>query len=255
MRNTRRNKQLLLLLFAVVLFFGFSSNVFAVDTKEIQSTVNGLLNTGNDNQTINTFVLLTLLSVVPILLIMTTSFTRVVMVLSFTRNALGTQQVPPNQVIIGLALFLTFFIMKPVYTDIYDQAIKPYQENQITQAQAFERSEDRMKEFMFKQTKEKDLQLFVDLSKEENNYKSYKDIPMTIMTPAFIISELRTAFSMGFLIFIPFLIIDMVVASILMSMGMMMISPMMIALPFKLLLFVLVDGWYLVVESLVRSFQ
>ncbi|OJG25798.1 flagellar biosynthetic protein FliP [Enterococcus columbae DSM 7374 = ATCC 51263] len=239
----------------MILFFGFTNQVFAVDTQEIQSTVNGLLNTGNDNQTVNTFVLLTLLSVVPILMIMTTSFTRIVMVLSFTRNALGTQQVPPNQVIIGLALFLTFFVMKPVYTDIYDQAIKPYQENQITQAQAFERSEDRMKEFMFKQTKEKDLQLFVDLSKEENNYKSYKDIPMTIMTPAFIISELRTAFSMGFLIFIPFLIIDMVVASILMSMGMMMISPMMIALPFKLLLFVLVDGWYLVVESLVRSFQ
>lgn len=255
MISKRNLKRFLFIAFSVILFFGFTNQVFAVDTQEIQSTVNGLLNTGNDNQTVNTFVLLTLLSVVPILMIMTTSFTRIVMVLSFTRNALGTQQVPPNQVIIGLALFLTFFVMKPVYTDIYDQAIKPYQENQITQAQAFERSEDRMKEFMFKQTKEKDLQLFVDLSKEENNYKSYKDVPMTIMTPAFIISELRTAFSMGFLIFIPFLIIDMVVASILMSMGMMMISPMMIALPFKLLLFVLVDGWYLVVESLVRSFQ
>lgn len=253
----RKNKKLIFVLlscFCVLAFF-VTKDVYAVDTKEIQDTVNGLLNTGNDNQTINTFVLLTLLSIVPILMIMTTSFTRIVMVLSFIRNALGTQQVPPNQVIIGLALFLTFFVMKPVYTDINNEALKPYQHNEITQAQAFERAEDRMKEFMYKQTKEKDLQLFVDLSDEKKEYKSYKDVPITVITPAFVISELRTAFSIGFLIFIPFLIIDMVVSSILMSMGMFMLSPMMISLPFKLLLFVLVDGWYLIVESLVRSFN
>jgi flagellar biosynthetic protein FliP len=179
------------------------------------------------------------------------------MVLSFVRSALGTQQNPPNQVLLGLALFLTFFVMRPVYVDINQQALQPYEKNEITQAEFFEKSENRIKSFMYDQTRKKDIRLFIELSddKKEVPYKSYKDIPITVMIPAFIISELRTAFSIGFLLFLPFLIIDLVVSSILMSMGMMMLSPIMISLPFKLLLFVLVDGWYLVVESLVRSFH
>ncbi|KRL02103.1 flagellar biosynthesis protein FliP [Liquorilactobacillus capillatus DSM 19910] len=233
----------------------FPITALAISTNDVTSTVNNLLSSGNgSNQIINTFLLLTLLSVAPILLVMTTSFTRIIMVLSFARSALGTQQNPPNQVLIGLALFLTFFTMKPVYTDIYQEAIVPYNKQEITQKQVFDRSENRIKLFMYKQTRSKDIQLFLDASKDKHHYKTYKKIPMTVVTPAFIISELRTAFSIGFLLFIPFLIIDMVVSSILMSMGMVMLSPVMISLPFKILLFVMVDGWYLLVESLIRSF-
>ncbi|MFT8359847.1 flagellar type III secretion system pore protein FliP [Liquorilactobacillus satsumensis] len=228
---------------------------FAVTTNDVTSTVNNLLSNGSgSDSTINTFLLLTVLSVAPILLVMTTSFTRIIMVLSFVRSALGTQQNPPNQVLLGLALFLTFFTMRPVYTDIYQDAIQPYNKQEISQQQAFTRSEDRLKQFMYQQTRKKDIQLFLDVSKDKHNYKSYKKIPLTVITPAFIISELRTAFSIGFLLFIPFLIIDMVVSSILMSMGMVMLSPVMISLPFKILLFVMVDGWYLLVESLIKSF-
>ncbi|MFT8491649.1 flagellar type III secretion system pore protein FliP [Liquorilactobacillus satsumensis] len=228
---------------------------FAVTTNDVTSTVNNLLSNGSgSDSTINTFLLLTVLSVAPILLVMTTSFTRIIMVLSFVRSALGTQQNPPNQVLLGLALFLTFFTMRPVYTDIYQDAIQPYSKQEISQQQAFTRSEDRLKQFMYQQTRKKDIQLFLDVSKDKHNYKSYKKIPLTVITPAFIISELRTAFSIGFLLFIPFLIIDMVVSSILMSMGMVMLSPVMISLPFKILLFVMVDGWYLLVESLIKSF-
>lgn len=239
----------------LVLFFK-PIPVGAVTTDEITNTISDLLtNGGGNNPVVNNFILITLLSLIPVLLIMTTSFTRTIMVLSFVRNSLGTQQNPPNQVLIGLALFLTFFVMRPVYTDIYEQAIQPYQAQEISQEEVFERSENRMKEFMYTHTRKQDLELFLDIADEKGKYPSYEEVPMTILTPAFIISELRTAFSIGFLLFIPFLIIDMVVASILMSMGMFMLSPVMISLPFKLLLFVLVDGWYLVVESLVRSFQ
>lgn len=245
----------LLLLAGMVLFFN-PIPVGAVTTDEVTNTISNLLTNGDSTNTVvNNFILITLLSLVPVLLIMTTSFTRTIMVLSFVRNSLGTQQNPPNQVLMGLALFLTFFIMRPVYTDIYEQAIQPYQAQEISQVEVFERSEIRMKEFMYEQTRKEDLELFLEIADEKGKYASYKELPMTILTPAFIISELRTAFSIGFLLFIPFLIIDMVVASILMSMGMFMLSPVMISLPFKLLLFVLVDGWYLVVESLVRSFQ
>lgn len=229
---------------------------FAVDVGDMSNTIGNLLSNGSgSNDTINTFLLLTLLSLIPVLLIMMTSFTRIIMVLSFVRSSLGTQQNPPNQVLIGLALFLTFFIMKPVYTDIYQQAIEPFDRQEITQTEAFDRSEKRIKEFMMIQTREKDIQLFAEASGEKEKYATSDDVPLTVMVPAFIISELRTAFSIGFLIFIPFLIIDLVVSSILMSMGMMMLSPIMISLPFKILLFVLVDGWYLIVESLIKSFQ
>lgn len=198
--------------------------------------------------------LLTILSLAPALLIMMTSFTRVIIVLSFTRNALGTQQMPPNQVLIGLALFITFFIMSPVITNIDTNAFQPYTKGEITQEQAITKAMDPIREFMLKNVKEKDLALFLNLSQTEQPIKS-SDIPTSALIPAFIISELKTAFIIGFYLYIPFIMIDMVVASTLMSMGMMMLPPVMISLPFKLLLFVMVDGWNLVVKSLVMSFN
>lgn len=199
-------------------------------------------------------VFLTVLTLAPSFLILTTAFTRIIVVLSFLRNALGTQQTPPNQLLIGLALFLTFFVMQPVYTQIMDDAVSPFLANEITQEEAFDIAALPMKEFMLKQTREKDIALFLRASGSEN-VQEPMDLSLTTVVPAFAISELRTAFSIGFIIYIPFLVIDMVVSSILMSMGMMMLPPVMISLPFKLLLFVLVDGWYLVVESLLGSFS
>lgn len=198
--------------------------------------------------------LLTILSLAPAILILMTSFTRIVVVLSFLRNALATQQMPPNQVIIGLALFLTFFTMAPVWSDVNENALQPYLQGDIAQEEAFGKAIQPMREFMIKQTREKDLALFVNLSKTPQPDK-VEDVPTYILIPAFAISELKTAFQMGFIIYIPFIVIDMVIASTLMSMGMMMLPPMMISLPFKILLFVLVDGWHLVVETLVMSFR
>jgi len=203
--------------------------------------------------TLRLLVLLTILSLVPAILILVTSFTRVVIVLSFVRNALATQQTPPNQVLIGLALFLTFFIMAPVFQEAKVNALDPYLAGELSQEEAFELAAEPFKEFMFRQTREKDLALFVNMSNMERP-ETKEDIPLTVLIPAFIISELKTAFQMGFIIFIPFLVIDIVVASTLMSMGMFMVPPVMISLPFKLMLFVLVDGWYLVVKSLLESF-
>lgn len=203
--------------------------------------------------TLQLLLLLTVLSLAPAILVLMTSFTRIIIVLSFVRNALGTQQLPPNQVIIGLSLFLTFFVMAPTWNQINTEALQPYIQNQITQAEALDQAEDPLREFMFKQTREKDLELFVGLARMERP-QTYGDIPTYVLIPAFVISELKTAFQMGFAIFIPFMVIDMLVASILMSMGMMMLPPMMVSLPFKILLFVLVDGWHLVVQSLVTSF-
>lgn len=198
-------------------------------------------------------LLITVLSLAPAILVLMTSFTRIVVVLSFVRNALGTQQLPPNQVIIGLSLFLTFFVMMPTFAEVNSTALQPYLQNEITREQALDNAEQPLRIFMFKQTREKDLELFVGLANIERP-RTYGDIPTHVLIPAFVISELKTAFQMGFAIFIPFMIIDMIVASTLMSMGMMMMPPMMISLPFKILLFVLVDGWHLVVESLVTSF-
>ena len=199
-------------------------------------------------------LILTVLSLAPAILILMTSFTRIIIVLSFTRNAMGTNMLPPNQVLIGLALFLTFFVMAPTWNDVNTKALQPYLQNEISQEEAIDRAEAPLRGFMFSQTREKDLQLFVGLAKMERP-QTYADIPTYVLIPAFVISELKTAFQMGFAIFIPFMIIDMIVASVLMSMGMMMLPPMMISLPFKLLLFVLVDGWHLVVQSLVTSFS
>lgn len=199
-------------------------------------------------------LMMTVLSIAPAILVLMTSFTRIIIVLSFVRNALGTQQLPPNQVVIGLALFLTFFVMQPTWNEINTQALQPYMQSEITQTEALDKAELPLRNFMFKQTREKDLELFVGLAKMERP-KTYADIPTYVLIPSFVISELKTAFQMGFAIFIPFMIIDMIVSSVLMSMGMMMLPPMMVSLPFKLLLFVLVDGWHLVVESLVMSFH
>lgn len=209
--------------------------------------------TGEFSDVVNLFILFTLIALIPTFLILTTSFTRIIVVLSFTRNALGTQQSPPNQVFIGLALFLSFFIMRPVYVVVGEEALIPFLEEEITREEAFEMAEVPIKDFMIQQTRGDDLELFVELS-EDGWPEDVQDVALTTLIPAFVISELRTAFTIGFLIFIPFLIIDIVVASILMSMGMFMLSPVMVSLPFKLLLFVLVDGWSLVVESLVKGF-
>jgi len=198
-------------------------------------------------------MLLTVLTLAPAILIMMTSFTRIVVVLSFVRQSLGTQQMPPNQLIIGLSLFLSFFIMAPTWEAISKNALQPYLDEQIDQSLAFERAEAPIRDFMFSQTREKDLELFLSLAKTPKP-QNRAGVPTYVLVPSFVISELKTAFQIGFMLYLPFLVLDMVVASVLMAMGMMMLPPMMISLPFKILLFVLVDGWGLVVGSLVKSF-
>ena len=215
------------------------------------------LGNGGRGQTavvIQILALLTVLSLAPALFIMVTSFTRIVIVLSFLRQALGTQQVPPNQVLISLALFLTIFVMAPVGQAVYADAIQPVLNEQIGYEQAWTKGIVPIRAFMLRQVREKDLELFVDLAKI-NTPPTPADLPIHVVIPAFILSELRIAFQIGFLIYIPFLIVDMVVASVLMSMGMMLLPPVVISLPFKLILFVLADGWYLVVGSMVKSFH
>ena len=198
-------------------------------------------------------LLLTALSLAPAFMVMVTSFTRIIVVLSFLRRALATQTLPPNQLLIGLALFLTVFVMAPVWQRVYAEAYAPLERGEITQQQAFTAGMEPIREFMLSQTREKDLALFVDMARIEKP-EGPKDLPTFVVIPAFVTSELRTSFQMGFLLFLPFLVIDMVVASVLMSMGMMMLPPVMISLPLKIVLFVLVDGWALVVRSLAESF-
>jgi flagellar biosynthetic protein FliP len=197
--------------------------------------------------------ILTILTLAPSILVMLTSFTRVVVVLSFLRQALGTQQMPPNQVIVGLSLFLTFFIMSPVWTEVKSKALDPLINKEIAQEKALGLAMEPVREFMFRQTSEKDLALFMKIAKLERP-ETAADIPTHVLIPSFIIGELKRAFQIGFLIYVPFIVLDMVVASVLLSMGMMMLPPVMISLPFKLMLFVLVDGWHLIVGSLVKSF-
>lgn len=197
--------------------------------------------------------LLTALSLAPALVLMLTSFTRIVVVLSLLRQAIGTQQLPPGQILIGLALFLTVFIMTPVWSRVHQEALEPYLQNRISQKEALEKAVVPVREFMLKQTRQKDILLFLDLGQMENP-KEPSEIPMRALIPAFMISELKTAFQIGFVLHVPFLILDLVVSSLLLSMGMLMLPPVMISLPLKLMLFVLVDGWNLLVGSLVRSF-
>ncbi|TMW73225.1 flagellar type III secretion system pore protein FliP [Alteribacter natronophilus] len=217
-----------------------SLDIFSDDPANLTSTVQLLL-------------LLTVLALAPGILILMTCFTRVIIVLSFVRSGLATQQMPPNQVLIGLALFITFFIMAPVFSEINEEALQPMFEGELNQEEAFETAAVPIKTFMAEHTREKDLALFMGYQGLDRP-ETIDDIPLTALVPAFAISELKTAFQIGFMIFVPFLIIDMVVASILMSMGMMMLPPVMIALPFKILLFVMVDGWHLVIRSLLLSF-
>jgi flagellar biosynthetic protein FliP len=202
---------------------------------------------------LQTLILLTSLSFLPAVILMMTAFTRIIIVLSLLRSAIGTPSSPPNQVLIGLALFLTFFVMSPVLDKIYTDAYQPYSDNKISLQQAYENGSIPLKAFMLKQTRESDLALFVKVSNSEP-LQSAAEVPLKILVPAYVISELKTAFQIGFVVFIPFLIIDMVVASVLMSMGMMMVSPSVISLPFKIMLFVLADGWSLLIGSLVQSF-
>lgn len=208
---------------------------------------------GNLSGTLRILIILTLIALAPMLLIMLTSFTRILVVLHFLRTALGTQTAPPNQVMIGLTLFLTFFIMSPILTQINETAIQPFEAGEITQEEFLETAMDPLREFMYGQTQTKDVRLFLDIAQIEE-VETIDDIPNRVLIPSFIISELRTAFIIGFLLYIPFIVIDMVVASTLMSMGMMMLPPTTISMPFKILLFVLADGWNLVIGNLVRTF-
>lgn len=211
-------------------------------------------NPGEVATSLQILLLLTILSLAPAILIMLTSFTRIVIVLGFLRRAIATQTTPPNQVIIGLALFLTLFTMRTVITEINENALQPYMAQEITQSVALENAMEPIREFMFRQTREKDLALFMDIA-QEGPHNSLDEISNTVLIPSFIISELKTAFQIGFVLFLPFIVLDMVIASTLLSMGMMMLPPAMISLPFKILLFIMVDGWNIIIRSLVTSFR
>ena len=227
--------------------------VFAAHAAYAQQFSLDLGSSSSTTRIVQLLVLTTVLSVAPAIVMMVTSFTRIVVVLGFLRQALGTQQTPPNMVMISLAMFLTAFVMAPTFEESWNQGIQPYMDGHLDEFEAFDKAVKPVHAFMMKHVRQRDLRLFMDLSKAKAVEKA-EDIPLKALVPAFMISELRRAFEMGFLIFLPFIIIDMVVGSILMSMGMMMIPPAMISLPFKLIFFVLVDGWYMVVGSLVQSF-
>lgn len=237
----------------ILLFLSLPVAAWAAGLPTITLGVGEATEPGEVSTALQILVLLTILSVAPAILLMTTGFTRIVIVMSFVRQAMGTQQAPSNQIVIGLSLFLTFFVMAPVYERVNDNALQPYLDKKINQEQAIEAALTPVREFMFSQVGEKDLQLLVDISKMPQP-ENQDDISLLTLIPAFMLSELKRAFQMGFLVFIPFLMIDMIVASILMAMGMMMLPPIIVSLPFKILLFVLVDGWTLVIGSLVKSF-
>lgn len=236
-----------------LLLVGFLSTAYSAEASFLPGIDIGSSDPDKVSNTVRIILLITVLSIAPAILILMTSFTRIIVVLGFVRNALGTQQMPPNQVLIGISLFMTFFIMGPTFTEMNKVALQPFMAGEMTQQEAYEAGSTPLKEFMAKHTREKDLVLFMNYAKMEKP-KEVKDIPITALVPAFAISELKSAFQMGFIIFIPFLVIDMIVSSILMSMGMMMLPPVMISLPFKILLFILVDGWHLIFQSLLMSF-
>ena len=240
--------------FILLLFFSASLLVGADEIPTINLSLSAPSSPEQLVTSLNLLVVLTVMVLAPSILFVATSFLRLIVIFSFLRQALGTQQTPPNQVLVSLALILTFFIMEPVAKESYDQAIKPYLAQEIGYQEAFEKGVQPFKAFMVRNTREKDLALFFRIRNLENP-QTIEDVPLTVAVPAFIISELKTAFQIGFLLYLPFLVIDMVVASVLMSMGMMMLPPVMISLPFKLLVFVLVDGWHLLVGSLVASFN
>lgn len=238
------------------LILGFSSVAFAQSTVTIPSVNFSMKATNNPKEIVSSIqilILLTVLTLAPAILILMTSFTRLIIVFSFLRQALGTQQMPPNQLLVGMSLFLTFFIMQPVFEKINNEALQPYVNGQLQQEVAIEKALVPLRKFMFTQTRAADLELFLKLSKVSHP-KTRADVPTTVLIPAFVISELKTAFQIGFIIYLPFLVIDMIVASVLMALGMMMLPPVVISLPFKIMIFVLVDGWSLIVGSMVKSF-
>ena len=261
----KHRKALAVISLGVGVFFAFITmltyRVMAADTDSTSgnSLINIGISTGDGNDmasVLQMLLVLTVISLAPSILIMLTSFTRIVIVLHFTRAAIGTQTVPPNQIIIGLSLFLTFFVMSPTFTEIYNSALKPLSNNEISVEDAYETGVKPLKTFMLKQTSTKDLDTFFKIAGyEEGSVTSEDDISMTVLVPSFIISELRIAFIIGFLIYIPFIIIDMVVSSTLMSMGMMMLPPTTISAPFKILLFVMADGWNLIIGNLITTFK
>lgn len=254
----RKHKGILIILLVMITCIFGATKVYAapqttIPVPKVSISVDGA-NTPKDYvDNIKLLLLLTVLSVLPSIVVMMTSFVRIIVVLGFLRSAIGTQQSPPNQVLIGLAMFMTIFIMAPTFNTINTNAIQPYLNNTISQDKAIDEGSKPLRQFMLKQTRQKDLKLFMDAAKMGPNI-TQDNVPLYVVVPAFMISELKTAFQIGFLLFLPFLIIDLVVSSVLMSMGMMMLPPVMVSLPFKLLLFVMVDGWYMIVKSLLVSF-
>ncbi|MBD3232847.1 MAG: flagellar type III secretion system pore protein FliP [candidate division Zixibacteria bacterium] len=252
----RRNCPKIKIISSLVVFmalFGLAAPVIGQTLPKVSIQVGESDDASDLTTTLKILVGLTVLSLAPSIIIMVTSFVRIVVIFSFLRHAMGTHQMPPNQLMVGLALILTFFLMAPAIEQVNTNSIQPYLAGDINQKQAYESGIQPIREFMLHQVREKDLELFVNLSKIETP-QSPEDIPTYVLIPGFIISELRIAFQIGFTLFIPFLIIDMVVASVLMSMGMLMLPPIMVSLPFKILLFVLVDGWYLIIKSVISSF-
>jgi len=243
-------KRLIFILFLL----GFCLPLLAIPLPRLNIGVEMAENPSQVATTLEIVALITILSMAPAILVLTTSFVRIVVVFSFLRQALGTQQMPPNQVLIGLALFLTFFIMAPVWSQSYENGIAPYVNEELSLEDAYTQTIMPVRTFMFKQVREKDLALFVRAAKIERP-RNRTEVPTYVLIPAYVISELKTAFQIGFMIYIPFLVIDFIVASVLMSMGMMMLPPIMISLPFKLLMFVLVDGWNLIIGSLLDTFR
>jgi len=252
----KKNAALIISFIAFSLFLGFKVHAApsTIPIPNINISVDGANTPQQYVDNIKLLIMLTVLTLLPSIIVMMTSFTRIIVVFSFLRNAMGTQQAPPNQVLTGLAIFLTIFIMAPTFNTINTNAIQPFLNNTITQQQAIDEGSKPLRQFMLKQTRQADLKLFVDIAKVPGEITK-DNVPLYVVIPAFIISELKTAFTIGFLLFIPFLIIDLVVSSVLLSMGMMMLPPVMISLPFKLLLFVMVDGWHLIVKSLIMSFS
>ncbi len=254
------NRKALLIVTSLFIFFSING----INAQQASSTVIpfpkinldiGKAQNGNDvSVTLQMLLLMTVLSLAPSIVIMTTSYLRTIIVFHFLKNALGTQQMPPSQLLAGIALFITFFVMAPTWNKVNDEALKPLMDNKLNIQQAYDKGIEPIRQFMFKHVRDEDLELFIGLSNQERP-KNRNDIQTYILIPSFVLSELRTGFIMGFFLFIPFIMVDLIVSSILMSMGMMMMPPMMISLPFKILLFILVDGWNLIVGSVIRSFQ
>lgn len=253
------NKKLFLVILTVILFFLVADSFAQQKSTSIPfpkiSLDVGTAQTGNDvSVTLQILLLMTVLSLAPSLIIMTTAYLRIIIVFHFLKSALGTQQMPPSQLLAGVALFITFFIMAPTWNKVNDEALKPLMANQINVEEAYNKGIEPIRQFMFRQTRDEDLELFIGLSNQVRP-ANRNEISTYILIPSFVLSELRAGFIMGFFLFIPFIMVDMIVSSILMAMGMMMMPPMMISLPFKILLFILVDGWNLIIGSLVRSFS